>query len=47
MSEGTPQRTDSNKVAVTAIVVGGIIVLACIAAFVIITIAFFANAPWA
>lgn len=36
----------SDKVRMTALIVGGIVVLACILGFVAISIAFFANAPW-
>lgn len=46
MAEDMPERPKSNAVAITAIVVAGIIVLACIVALVAISIAFLANAPW-
>lgn len=46
MSEEMPERSSRNPVAVTAIVVVGIIVLTCIVAATIITVVFFANAPW-
>jgi hypothetical protein len=47
MSEERPERSFKNPVAVTAIVVAGIVVLACILAVTVITVAFLANAPWA
>ena len=46
MAEDMPERPKSNAVAITAIVVTGIIILACIVALVAISIAFLANAPW-
>jgi hypothetical protein len=46
MSETNQEPRGSNKVAITAIIVTGVVILACIAASVVITIAFFANAPW-
>jgi hypothetical protein len=46
MAEDMPERPKSNAVAITAIVVTGIIILACILALVAISIAFLANAPW-
>lgn len=36
----------SDKVRMTALIVSGIVILACIVGFVAISIAFFANAPW-
>jgi hypothetical protein len=47
MSEELPERSSKNSVAVTAIVVGGIILLTCILAITVITVVFFINAPWA
>lgn len=47
MSEEMPERSSKNPVAVTAIVVAGIIVLSCILAVTVITVAFLVNAPWA
>lgn len=41
-----PQRSSRNPVAVTAIVVVGVIVLACILAATVISIMFLMNAPW-
>jgi hypothetical protein len=46
MSEDQPQRTDSNRVIMVAIVVVGIIVLACILAFVAVAITYISNASW-
>ena len=49
MSETSETNRDyrgSHKVAIAAIVVAGIVFLACIAAFTAIAIAFVANAPW-
>jgi hypothetical protein len=45
MSE-TNEGTRANAVLITAIIVAGVIVLACIAAFTAIAIAFFSNVPW-
>jgi hypothetical protein len=45
MSEEVPQRAGT-KVLITAIIVAGIIILACIVGFVLISAAFFLNAPW-
>jgi len=36
----------TNAVTIAAIIVGGIVALACIIAFAAITIAFFSNPPW-
>ena len=44
MSEAKGPR--ANAVMIAAIIVGGIIVLACIIALSAITIAFISNAPW-
>jgi hypothetical protein len=46
MSETNQDSRGSNKVAITAIIVVGIVILACIAASTAIAIAFFANPPW-
>jgi hypothetical protein len=47
MTEQVPERLrSSDAVAITAIVVVGCIVLACIAGTVAVAIAFFANVPW-
>jgi hypothetical protein len=46
MTEEVPQRAGTNTVAITAIIVAGIIILACIVGFVLISAAFFLNAPW-
>ena len=40
------QRSSSNGVAIAAIVVAGIVILACIVAFWAVAIAFLRNAPW-
>jgi hypothetical protein len=46
MSEPNQESRGSNKVAITAIIVTGIVILACVVATTAIVIAFFANAPW-
>jgi len=46
MSENIPGTSGSHKVAIAAIVVAGIVILACIAAFTAIAMIFLANAPW-
>jgi hypothetical protein len=46
MTEEIPERSSRNPVAVTVIVMIGIVVLACIAAATVITVAFLMNAPW-
>ena len=47
MSESSnEQRSGSNGVAIAAIVVTGIVILACIVASSAIAIAFLRNAPW-
>lgn len=46
MSEEMPERSSRSPVAITAIVVVGLIVLTCIVAATVITVAFLANAPW-
>jgi hypothetical protein len=46
MVEDVPERPKSNAVAITLIIVTGIIILTCILSFVAISIAFLANAPW-
>jgi len=45
MSE-TNGNSRTSRVMIAAIIVAGIVALACIVAFAGITIAFFANAPW-
>lgn len=45
MSE-TREGSRTNAVLIAVIIVGGIVALACIAAFAGITIAFLINAPW-
>jgi hypothetical protein len=47
MSEVHSNGSTTNKAVIAAIIVTGIIVLACIAAFTAISIAFILNAPWA
>jgi len=46
MSETNQVSRGSHKVAIAAIIVTGIVILACIAAFTAVAIAFVANAPW-
>jgi hypothetical protein len=46
MSETNERRSRSNGVAIAAIIVAGVVILACIAAFTGIAIIFLANAPW-
>jgi hypothetical protein len=46
MSETNQDSRSSNKVAIVAIIVAGVVILACIVATTAIAIAFFANAPW-
>jgi hypothetical protein len=46
VSEERPERSPKNPVAVTAIVVIGAIVLACILALTVISVVFLINAPW-
>lgn len=41
-----PERSSRNPVAVTAIIVVGIIVLACILAATVVSVMFLMNAPW-
>ena len=45
MSE-TNEGPRSNAVAIAAILVGGIIALACVVASAAIVVAFFSNPPW-
>ena len=45
-NETNQEYRGSHKVAIAAIVVAGIVILACIVAFTAIAIAFVANAPW-
>lgn len=46
MSEMHPRGSGMNKVAITAIIVAGIVTLACIAASAYALVEFFQNAPW-
>jgi hypothetical protein len=46
MSETNQDSRGSNKVAIAAIIVTGVVILACIVAITAIAIAFVANAPW-
>jgi hypothetical protein len=46
MSENVPRRSTTDRVTMTAIIVVGAIIFACIVGFVVITTAFFLNAPW-
>jgi hypothetical protein len=46
MSEINQESHGSNKVAIAAIIVTGIVLLACIAALTAIAVAFVANPPW-
>ena len=46
MSENNQERSSKDSVTITLIVVVGIIILACIAAFTAISVAFFLNPPW-
>ena len=46
MSESGSEGRKTNAVAITAIIVVGIIILACMFSVVAITMAFLANAPW-
>ena len=45
-NQESPGTGGSNKVAIAAIIVVGIVFLACIAASAAIAIAFVSNAPW-
>jgi len=45
-SETSVERPRRNGVAIAAIIVIGIVLLACILAFTAIAIAFISNAPW-
>jgi hypothetical protein len=46
MSENGTRSSGGGKVAIAAIIVAGIVILACILAFTAIAIAFVNNAPW-
>ena len=46
MTENNQGTSGSYKVAIAAIVVAGIVILACIVAFTAIVMIFLANAPW-
>jgi len=45
MNENVPKRS-ADRVTITAIIVAGAIILACIASCAVITTAFFLNPPW-
>jgi len=45
-SETNVEGSRTNAVTIAVIIVAGVIVLACIAAFAGVTIAFFLNPPW-
>jgi hypothetical protein len=47
MSEINADGSTTNKVAIAAIIVVGLVLFACIAACSVISIAFILNAPWA
>ena len=47
MSEINSDGSTTNKVAIAAIIVAGIVLLACIVACSAISIAFIINVPWA
>ncbi len=47
MSEANSGGSTANKVAIVAIIVVGVILLACVAACSVISIALILNAPWA
>jgi len=46
MSENVPKRSTTARVKITAIIVAGVIIFACVAGCVVITTAFFLNPPW-
>jgi hypothetical protein len=46
MSENRSAGTPPSKVAIIGIVVGGIVILACIGAFTAVLITFLMNPPW-
>ena len=46
MSEDKAKRSDSNRVIMTAIIVGGIIVPTCILSVVALAITYNSNASW-
>jgi hypothetical protein len=47
MSEINSDGSTTNKVAIAAIIVTGVVFLACIVACSVISMAFILNAPWA
>ena len=47
MSENNREGSSTNMVMVTLIAVVGIIILTCILAFTVVSVAFLLNAPWA
>lgn len=46
MSENVPKRSTTDRVTMTAIIVAGAIIFACVVGLVVITTAFFLNPPW-
>jgi hypothetical protein len=46
MNEINSDSSTTNKVAIAAIIVTGVVLLACIVACSVISIAFIINAPW-
>jgi hypothetical protein len=46
MNEINSDSSTTNKVAIAAIIVAGVVLLACIVACSVISIAFIINAPW-
>ena len=46
MTEPSVESPRINKVALAAVIMTGIVILACIVALAAISIAFFLNAPW-
>jgi hypothetical protein len=45
-NEGNGGKARMNRVAVTAIIVAGVVLLACIIASTVIVLYFLANVPW-
>ena len=46
MSEANSDRPTTSKEAIVAIIVTGVVLLACIAACALISVVFLLNAPW-
>jgi hypothetical protein len=46
MSENRSTGTSSSRVVIVGIIVVGVVILACIAAFTAVLITFLMNAPW-